>query len=194
MRLIRTGLFRNKANQVTLVDQRNLGFKHSITNRAYEFVCLLVVVTDLAPRDEHGPECLQVLELQDASRLLYHVPDQRQPRFHLVKVGLLPPERLFVRQRVKLLLTLASEVVSVDRVDVLCKVGQDRTQDLVVRVDDLNEVFLVLRESILKIWRLLCGSGVILKIPIQQLDRYESMARLNRFAHELETVLISRVS
>ncbi len=195
MRLIRTGLLRNKTNQVTLVDQRDLSFEHSITNRAYEFVGLLVVVTDLAPRDEHGPECLQVLKLQDASRLLlYHVPDQRQPRFHLVKVGLLPPERLFVGQRVKLLLTLASEVVSVDQVDVLCKVGQDRTQDLVVRVDDLNEVFLVLRESILKIWRLLCGSGVILKIPIQQLDRYESMARLNRFAHELETVLISRVS
>lgn len=105
---------------------------------------------------------------------------------------LLPPERFFVCQGVKLLLTLASEVVSVDRVDVLCKVGQDRTQDLIVRVDDLNEVFLVLRESILKLWRLLGGSGgVILKIPIQQLDRYESMARLytrNTFAHELETV------
>lgn len=188
MRLIRAGLLGNKTNQVTLVDQRDLGFKHSITNRAYEFVCLLVVVTDLAPRDKHVPECLQVLELQDASRLLYHVANQRQPRFHLVKVCLLPPERLFVRQRVKLLLTLTSEVVSVDRVDVFCKVGQDRTQDIIVGVDDLNEVFLVLRERTLNILRLLWGSGVVLKIPIQQLDRYESMVRLYRFAHELWTV------
>lgn len=77
MLLIGTGLLGNKANQFTLVDQRNLGFKHSITNRAYEFICLLVVVADLTPRDEHRPECLQMLELQDASRLLYHVSDQR---------------------------------------------------------------------------------------------------------------------